>query len=121
MKNRDICLNTEYPPASTAWAETQSMFRDDISESIERRMRYAKNKDGELYPRSLYEEKVRALRVVAPKLMYSIAMIVDFEKQIYSAESLTAEFIVDLAKQISVKYSDNTEPYPRPLLVPHIY
>jgi hypothetical protein len=41
----EICLNTEYPPASTAWDETQSMFLDTMFDSIEWRTRYAKNLD----------------------------------------------------------------------------
>ena len=40
---KDVCLNHEYAPMSTAWAETQSMFLDNVYSSIEWRMRYAKH------------------------------------------------------------------------------
>ena len=43
MDERDVCLNTEYPAMSTAWAETQSMFLDTLFSSIEWKKRYAKN------------------------------------------------------------------------------
>jgi len=58
-RQKDAILNTEYPPASVAWAETHSQFCDTIAGSIEWRMRYAQNTSGKPYPFELYEKKVR--------------------------------------------------------------
>jgi len=41
-KQKDVCINTEYPPGTVSWAETHSMFMDSIPDSIEWRVRYAK-------------------------------------------------------------------------------
>lgn len=118
---QDVCLNTEYPPSSTAWAETQSMFLDTMNSSIEWKMRYAKSLDGRTYPRELYERRARALRVIAPKWMFAIAHIVDFEKHIYAAEDLTRDSIIKLAEEMSQKYHDYEEPLISSLTTPHIY
>ena len=63
---KDVCVNHEYAPMSTAWAETQSMFLDTVFSSIEWRMRYTKKADGTSYPFELFERKVRALHPIAP-------------------------------------------------------
>ena len=65
MVQEDIILNTEYAPMSVSRAETQSMFLDTMFSSIERKMRYAKNVDGESYPRTLYEKQVKKMRPLA--------------------------------------------------------
>jgi len=97
------------------------MFCDTISSSIEWKSRYAQAHDGEFYPWDLYEEKVRALRIIAPKSMYGIAHVIDFEKHIYEAETLTYESVITLAQSMSNKYNDYEEPYLWVLTVPHIY
>lgn len=120
-KMQDICLNTEYPPSSTAWAETHSMFCDTMNSSIEWKMRYAKTLDGSSYPFDLYARKVHALQKIAPKWMYGIAHIIDFEKHIYSADVLTRESVLALAREMSLKYNDFDTPSLGVLMVPHIY
>lgn len=115
MNMQDVILNTEYPPASTARAETQSMFMDTMNSSIERSTRYA------YYPFALFEEKTRKLRPLAPKRLMSICAIVDFERRLYTAEYLTKEIVVWFAKEISDLYLDYTEPFLFALLPVHIY
>lgn len=115
MSMQDIVLNTEFPPASTAWAETQSMFMDTMNSSIERKARYAN------YPFSLFEQKTRKLWPLAAKELMSICAIVDFEKRLYTAELLTKEIVVWLAKEISDRYFDSEEPFLFALWPVHIY
>lgn len=117
----DSCINTEYPPASTAWAETQSMFIDTIYSSIEWRMRYAKNSSKQTYPWDLYERKVRKLSVLAPLDMMSINFVMNFEKEIYETKKLNRNKVLDIAKKNFRKYFDETEDSLWALSVPHIY
>jgi hypothetical protein len=84
-------------------------------------MRYAQAQDGEYYPWGLYEEKVRTLHITAPKYMYGICHVIDFEKNIYSADNLTRESVIELAAKMSNKYQDYEEPMLWALMVPHIY
>jgi oligoendopeptidase F len=116
-----ICLNTEYPPASTAWAETQSMFMDSISSSIEWRRRYAKDKDGNLYPFDLYERKLKKLHKLKPLSLMSIMMVANFEREVYSTKGLTKQKLFSIAKKHYKKFTDNSTPSLSILNVPHIY
>jgi hypothetical protein len=115
MNMDDVILNTEYPPASTARAETQSMFMDTMNSSIEWSVRYAH------YPFKLFEDKTKKLRPLAAKEMMSICAIVDFEKRLYTSEILTKDIVIEFAKQISDRYFDYTEPFLFALLPVHIY
>lgn len=117
----DVCLNTEYPPASTAWDETQSMFLDTMFDSIEWKTRYAKNLKGKLYPWSLHEEKVRKLQKISWRMILGIASVINFEKEIYSCEDLDYDKVIKIAKQNSIKYNDFSEPSLYLLTIPHIY
>ena len=117
----DVCLNTEWPPASIAWAETHSQFLDTMFASIEWRMRYAKNKTGELYPFELFERKVRQVRILAPLALSGIMMVSEFEKRVYEEPNLTAEKVIEIAKKMNRKYSDYSEDSLWVLSVPHIY
>ncbi len=117
----ESCINTEYPPASTAWAETQSMFLDTLFSSIEWKTRYAKNSLGEPYPFELFKRKVEKTFVVAPLSMMSILAITNFEKQIYESKALTEEKVIALAKKTFRKYFDRSEDSLWILGVPHIY
>lgn len=123
MMQKDAILNTEYLPQSTVRAETQSMFLDTMCSSIERKMRYAKNNDGEAYPFDLYEKKIRKLHIIAGKRLLSIAAVVKFEQTVYTmpAEELTEERVLQLAKDLSLTYFDYTTPSLRILTVPHLY
>jgi len=97
MDQQDVILNTEYPPASTARAETQSMFLDSIMSSIEYKTLYARNSDGEYFPREQYEARVRKLHPLAGRGMMSIAAMVAFERQIYTSTDLTTDMVLDIA------------------------
>ncbi|MEK7463863.1 MAG: M3 family metallopeptidase [Patescibacteria group bacterium] len=118
---KDVCLNTEYPPSTVSWSETQSMFMDSISSSIEWKMRYAKNKDGDPYPFDLFERKIRAVHPLLPLDMMSIMFVMNFERAIYECKNLTREFILETAKEVYRKYSDKSEDSISILNVPHIY
>ena len=118
---REVCLNTEYPPSTVSWAETHSMFMDSISDSIEWRMRYAKDANGNPYPFEIFEKKLKALHVLRPLDMMHINYVIDFERQIYECKNLTKEFVIETAKAISRKYQDYSEDSISVLNVPHIY
>lgn len=117
----DACMNTEYSPASTAWAETQSMFLDTVFSSIEWRTRYAKNKDGKAYPFDLFQRKVEKTHIVAPLDFNGMMAVANFEKKIYESKNLTPEIVIDLAKKTFKKYFDRSEDSLLLLGVPHIY
>ena len=118
---KESCINTEYPPSSVSWAETQSMFLDSISDSIEWRVRYAKNEKGESYPFDLFERKIRALYPLRPLALMSICYVVDFERQIYECKNLTREFVLETAKSVNKKYMDFDEASIAILNISHIY
>lgn len=117
----EVCLNTEWPPASIAWAETHSQFLDSMFSSIEWRVRYAKNKEGSPYPFELFERKVRQTRILSPLAINHIIMVSEFEKRVYEEQNLTPKIVVDIAKEMERKYSDFSEDSLWILSVPHIY
>lgn len=119
MDQQDVILNTEYPPASTARAETQSMFLDSIMSSIEYKTLYARNSDGEYFPREQYEARVRKLHPLTGRGMMSIAAMVAFERQIYTSTDLTTDKVLDIANWVSTKYFSHATPLPWPLLAVH--
>ncbi len=123
MEQQDMILNTEYAPMGVAWAETQSMFCDTIFSSVERRTRYAKNTEWKPYPFELFERKVRKLHKIASRSILSIAAIVKFEQELYTAneEDLTPEWVISLAKFLSLKYFGYSQADLWILTVPHIY
>lgn len=120
-EEQEVCLNTEWPPASTAWAETHSQFLDTLFSSIEWRTRYAKDKAGNSYPMEIFERKVRKLRILAPLRLNSIIMVSDFERRVYEAEKLTPEKLIAFAKEAGRKYNDFSEESILVLSIPHIY
>ncbi|MBP6912512.1 MAG: hypothetical protein KBB86_01110 [Candidatus Pacebacteria bacterium] len=117
----DTCLNNEYPPSSTAWAETQSMFLDTVFSSIEWRMRYAKTSEGKQYPFDLYERKVKQLHPLAPLDMMHIMDVMYFEKDIYEDKKLTKERLIKHAQKNYTKYTDRSVTSNALLEIPHIY
>src|SRR3989344_5361800 len=117
----EVCLNTEWPPASIAWAETHSQFLDTMFSSIEWRTRYAKDKDGNSYPFELFERKARQVRILSPLALNSIMMVSEFEKRVYEEQNLTPETVVRIAKDVGRKYTDYSEDSLWILSVPHIY
>lgn len=123
MDMQDVIFNTEYPPASTAWAETQSQFMDTMFSSIDRKMRYAKNTQGEPYPWSIFEAKVKKFQPLAHRNMMGIMAVVNFERILYQTpvEQLTRAFVIQTAREISDKYLDYTTPDLFVLMPVHIY
>ncbi len=117
----EICLNTEYPPASTAWDETQSMFLDTVFSSIEWKSRYAKNKAGDLYPFELFKRKVERLKILSPLGLMSIIAVCSFERAVYEEKNLTSKKLIQIAKNMSNKFFDYSEPSLWLLSVNHIY
>lgn len=115
------CSNSEYPPASTAWAETQSMFIDSMFSSIEWKIRYAKNSNGQSYPFDLFERIVKKMHVLSPLSMMGIGLVIDFERQVYSAKKLNKEKLLKIAKNTLSKHTDYSEDSLSILNVPHIY
>ena len=118
---KDVCLNHEYAPTTVSWAETQSMFLDSISSSIEWKTRYTKNREGKSYPFDLYERKVRKVNIIRPLDMMGICRIVFFEKEIYECENITKDFVLKTAKKIFKKVTDLSEDSIGILNTPHIY
>jgi Zn-dependent oligopeptidase len=117
----DVCLNHEFAPSTISWAETQSQFMDTIASSIEWKTRYAKNKEGKLYPFELFERKVRALYPLRPLDMMHICRVVFFEKEVYEAHEITKELVLETARKIYRQVTDMTEDSLGILNIPHIY
>jgi oligoendopeptidase F len=118
---REVCLNHEYAPMSTAWAETQSMFMDTIFSSIEWCTRYAKDKDGNPYPFDLYERRVRKLSVVSPLGLRGMTSVMTFEKALYEAKVLSRDSVLKLAQNTHRHYFDYTDDTVSLLNIPHLY
>lgn len=117
----DVCINTEYPPSTVSWAETHSMFMDSISSSVEWKMRYAKDKNGNSYPFDIFERKLKAVLPLLPLEMMNIHFVMDFERRIYECKNLTKEIVLDTAKSVYAKYFDLDGESLLVLNVPHIY
>jgi len=121
IDTKDTCLNSEYPPCSTAWAETQSMFLDTMFSSIEWKVRYAKNKEGKIYPFELFKRKLEKIHILSPLDMNGISFVANFEKRIYESKKLTISQVKDIAKWSFKKYFDFKVDSLLALNVPHIY
>ena len=116
-----VCVNNEYPPASTAWDETQSMFLDTMLNSIEWKTRYAKNGDGDAYPFNLYERRLRKLNRFAPLGMMGITSVMAFERRVYEEKNLTEKKLMAIAKSTYTQYRRTSVSSYWLLSVPHIY
>jgi oligoendopeptidase F len=121
IAEKDTCLNHEYPPMSTAWAETQSMFLDTVFSTYEWKSRYAKNKDGEVYPFDLFKRKVEKLNIVKPLALMGIMAMAEFEKTIYEEKNLTTTKLIKIAETVGNKYLNYSVKTKWLLNVPHIY
>jgi oligoendopeptidase F len=118
---KDVCINTEYPPSTVSWLETHSMFLDTISSSIEWKTRYAKDTSGNPYPFEIFEKKMRVLNPIMPLEMMSIIFVMDFERSIYECKNLTKDFVISTAKKVYAKCFDRSEDSISILNIPHIY
>lgn len=117
----ESCLNHEYPPQSVSWAETQSMFMDSISSSIEWKNRYAKSADGKPYPFDIYERKLRKVHPNIPLDLMYIMFVIFFEKEIYECKNLNRDSVLKAARKVWKKYLDLSGDSLRVLNIPHIY
>lgn len=117
----DVCIDTEYPPMSTAWAETQSQFLDEVFDSIEWKSRYAKTSNGESYPFEIFERKLRALDAIRPLDAMGYLRVPLFEKMIYEEKNLTTEKVLLFARKITKKCFDFSLDSITILEVPHLY
>lgn len=120
-EQEDVCVNHEYAPMSSAWAETQSMFLDTMLTSIEWRTRYANNNKGESYPFDLFVRRVEKLTPLRPLNLNGIIFVSNFERSIYETKNLTTEKVKDIARKAYKKYFDRSEDSLYALNVPHIY
>ncbi|MES2225318.1 MAG: M3 family metallopeptidase [Patescibacteria group bacterium] len=121
IEEREVCLNHEYAPSTASWAENHSMFLDTMYSSIEWRIRYAKDAEGNPYPFSLFERKVKQLELLQPTALNPIMFVSSFEREIYEAKDLTREKVLLIAKRNYKKYYDQSVDSLRALMVPHIY
>lgn len=117
----ETCLNHEYPPNTVSWAETQSMFMDSISDSIEWRTRYAKNSSGETYPYELYERKLRKVHPILPLDMMHIYFVMLFERMVYEHKDLTRDALIQISKEVYRICFDRDGDSTSILNLPHIY
>jgi hypothetical protein len=117
----DACLNTEYPPASISWSETQSMFLDTMMSSYEWKSRYALNEKREAYPFELFKRKVERFSKLAPLGLHPIMMVSEFEKKVFESKNLTKEKVISFARKTYKKYTDRSFPSLAILTIPHIY
>lgn len=121
MDNQDVCLNTEFPPLSTAWAETQSMFLDTIMSSPEWSTRYARTLDWQSYPFDLFERKIRKTFILEPLHMLRMSSVIEFERRMYSEPNLTSEKVIQIAQETATKYNQYESPSTYILMTPHLY
>ena len=117
----EACVNNEYPPASTAWDETQSMFLDTMLSSIEWKTRYARSNEGEAFPYNLFEKEMRKMRPLAPLSMNGISSVMYFEKALYEEKQLTEKKLLSIAKSVYRTFTDTEVDSLRLLSIPHIY
>lgn len=121
IEQRDVCVNHEYAPMSTAWSETQSQFMELILSSIEWRTRYALNAKGEPYSFDLFERKTRKLHPLRPIGLNGIMFVSSFEKEIYETKNLTSGKVKAIARKNFNKYFERSESSLLALNIPHIY
>ncbi len=117
----EICLNTDYPPASSAWNETQSMFFENIYRSIEWKTRYALNEKGEGYPLSFFERKMKRLHKLIPLNLAAVISVSEFEKRVYEERNINESKVIQIAKELHKKHFNRSEPSIFILSVPHLY
>jgi Zn-dependent oligopeptidase len=120
-EEKDVCVNHEYAPMSTSWAETQSMFLDRVFSSVEWRSRYAKNKQGESYPLELYKRKVEKLNVIRPLGLSGMVFVSNFEREIYEEKNLARKKVLEIARRNYKKFFPRSETSLSALNTPHIY
>jgi oligoendopeptidase F len=77
------CFSQEFAPTSVAYAETQSMFLDAVISDADWLMKYAKNKDGEVYPFELIERAAHEDQPFHPLMIRAMLAVCYAEKAFY--------------------------------------
>ena len=115
------CFSQEYPPTSMAYAETQSMFCDQLLSDPDWMMRYASSADGQPIPASLILDRIASSQPMRAFDARSIAVVPYFESALYQMadDDLTPERVLALARETEVRVLGVESP--RPLLaIPHL-
>ncbi|MEO7271731.1 MAG: M3 family metallopeptidase [Vicinamibacterales bacterium] len=115
------CFSQEYPPTSMAYAETQSMFCDQLLSDPDWMMRYAVSAEGQAMPASLILERIASAQPMRAFDARSIAVVPYFESTLYQMgdDDLTPERVLALARDTEVRVLGVESP--RPLLaIPHL-
>jgi hypothetical protein len=115
------CFSQEYPPTSMAYAETQSMFCDQLLSDPDWMMRYAAAPDGSAVPSSLILDRITSSQPMRAFDARSIAVVPYFESALYqmSDDELTPERVLALARATEVRVLGLESP--RPILaIPHL-
>lgn len=120
-EQKDVCFNHEYAPMTAAWAETQSMFIDTMFSSVEWKMHYAEDLNGNNYPFELFKRKVEKLNVLNPARILSIIFVATFEREVYELQNPSTDQIIEITKRNYQKYYDMSEDSLSALNVSHIY
>jgi hypothetical protein len=115
------CFSQEYPPTSMAYAETQSMFCDQLLSDPDWMMRYAASPEGLAIPPSLILDRIASTQPMRAFDARSIAVVPYFESALYrmADSDLTPERVLGLARDTEVRVLGIESP--RPLLaIPHL-
>jgi Zn-dependent oligopeptidase len=115
------CFSQEYPPTSMAYAETQSMFCDQLLSDPDWMMRYAASAAGDAIPPALILERVTSTQPMRAFDARSIAVVPYFESALYQMadDALTPERVLALARDTERRVLGTDSP--RPLLaIPHL-
>ncbi|KAI8915965.1 hypothetical protein EDD86DRAFT_197305 [Gorgonomyces haynaldii] len=111
----------ERAPTSVAYAENQSMFLDSLVSDAAWLGRYALDRDGNVIPWALIEQKIRKEHPYHVFMLRGMLAVPYFEKALYELpeDQVTPENLIKLADEIEVKIQGGFSA--RPLLsVPHI-
>ena len=81
------CFSQEYPPTSMAYAETQSMFCDQLLSDPDWMMRYAMSADGQPIPPALILDRIASTQPMRAFDARSIAVVPYFESTLYQMEN----------------------------------
>jgi Peptidase family M3 len=115
------CFSQEYPPTSMAYAETQSMFCDQLLSDADWMMRYATTAQGDAIPTSLILDRIASSQPMRAFDARSIAVVPYFESALYQMadDDLTPERVLALARETEVRVLGMESP--RPILaIPHL-
>ncbi len=115
------CFSQEYAPTSMAYAETQSMFCDQLLSDPDWMMRYAATADGQPIPASLILDRIASSQPMRAFDARSIAVVPYFESALYQMadDDLTPKRVLALARETEVRVLGIESP--RPILaIPHL-